>query len=389
MARRMKGDGSIYKRKDGRWCAAYYVGNSRKFLYGKTQKDVRDKLKQLKYVTNEGKYSFSDMTLEKCVYEFLTKYKVNEIKESTYNTYMIFYRKHIKDSNIGNIKIQELVTDDIQGFYNEKMKQGLSATTVRHISVLVREALAHAVRLRYIVHSPHEAVILPKKEQYETSILSVDDVKKLVKMAKYERIYPLIMTALFSGMRKGELLALSWENVDLQKGSIYVRKSLCRVADYQDEKGVYHTKVVLLDPKTKSSKRIIPISNFLIGVLKEHKEKQEDYKNNEAKDFYKADSDIVFANYWGNYMSEREVLNEFYKVLDKYEIPRVRFHDLRHTFTSLMLNSSVNGCENINPQIVQEVLGHSSITTTLGTYSHLMKSQKQDSINKLDRLIIG
>lgn len=383
MSKRMNGEGTIYKRADGRWCAAYYVGIKRKFLYGKSQKEVKYKLKALmEEEKNNGQLTDTgSLTLQSWVFQYLKDYKVNEIKASTMNTYMTFYRKHIADSDIGEMELQEIQTNDLQRYYNRKLKEGLSAKTVRHLSVIIREALTQAVRLRYIRNSPQAGVILPKKEKYEGKALSQSDVLKLLKEAEDEPLYPLIMTAIFTGMRKGEILGLQWKNVDLDNGYIKVEKSLCRVADGVDEKGRYRTKVVLLEPKTAASKRIIPITSQLVDILEHHRERQEKYKK-EAVDFYNSELDLVFANYLGDFMSEREVLRGFYTVLDKYEIPRVRFHDLRHTYASLLMESETDS------KVIQELLGHSSISTTLDIYTHLKMEQKRNSVDKMAGMFV-
>lgn len=383
MSKRMNGEGTIYKRADGRWCAAYYVGIKRKFLYGKSQREVKYKLKTLmeEEKENEQLTDTGSLTLQSWVFQYLKDYKVNELKASTMNTYMTFYRKHIEDSDIGEMELQEIQTNDLQRYYNRKLKDGLSAKTVRHLSVIIREALTQAVRLKYIRNSPQEGVILPKKEKYEGKTLSQSDVLKLLNEAVDETLYPLIMTAIFTGMRKGEILGLQWKNVDLDNGYIKVEKSLCRVADGVDGKGRHRTKVTLLEPKTATSKRTIPLTSQLVEILRHHKERQEKYKK-EAVDFYNSELDLVFANYLGDFMSEREVLRGFYTVLDKYEIPRVRFHDLRHTYASLLMESETDS------KVIQELLGHSSISTTLDIYTHLKMEQKRNSVDKMAGMFV-
>lgn len=383
MAKRTNGEGTIYKRSDGRWCAAHYVGNKRKFLYGKSQKEVKDKLKKLieESELNGDLMLSNDLTLANWVLEYLEQYKKNDLKATTMTTYMTFYRKHIKDSLIGERAIQDILTADLQKYYNKKLAEGLSAKTVRHLSVIIREALSQAVRLKYIKSNPHDGVILPKKAKFVGNTLSQADVTKLLNEAKYEPLYPLIMTAILSGMRKGELLGLEWKNVDLENGFIKVEKSLCRVADGEDEKGRHHTKVVLLEPKNETSKRTIPISSQLIDILKRHKKNQKEYIE-KAIDFYDYNMDLVFANYQGHFMSEREILRDFYAILDKYEISRVRFHDLRHTYASLLMESETDS------KVIQELLGHSSISTTLDIYTHLKLEQKRNSVDKMAGMFI-
>ena len=378
MAKRINGEGTIYKRSDGRWCAAYYVGTKRKFLYGRSQKEVKEKLQVLKEKEQDIKELsvIDDLTLSQWVEQYLQQFKSNEIKATTLSTYMAFYRKHIKEDSIGKIRLNDLKTEDLQEFYNDKFLKGLSAKTVRHLSVIIGEALQQAVRLKYIANNPNRNVLLPKKEQFEGKTLSQRDVLILLNEASDETLYPLIMTAIFTGMRKGELLGLQWENVDLKNGYIKVDKSLCRVETEIDKNGRRHTKPVLLEPKTNSSKRLIPISAILNNILVSHQKIQDEYAE-KYSDFYNKELDLVFANYSGDFMSSREVLKEFYSVLDKYGIQRVRFHDLRHTYASFLMETETDS------KVIQELLGHSSISTTLDIYTHLKIGQKRSSVDKM------
>lgn len=381
MGKRINGEGTIYKRSDGRWCGAYYIGSKRKFVYGKTQKEVISKLKDVKAEAEEVSHLFeTTYNLETWIKMYIDEYKTNELKPSTLSTYLTFYRKHLKDSDIGKIRLSELSTDDLQKYYNDKLRSGLSAKTVRHIAVIVRESLKQALRLKYIKYNPHDAVVLPKKEIFKGDTLSVEEVKHLMNDAKGEELYPLVMTAIFTGMRRGELLGLQWENVDFDAGIIHVEQSLCRIDDGFDENGKHHTKRVLMEPKTQMSKRVIPITQPLMHILKEHKKSQDNYKS-QISDIYNLELDLVFANNIGEFMQDRSLLRDFYTMLDKYNITRVRFHDLRHTFASMLLESGTEG------KLVQELLGHASISTTMDIYAHITTGQKMKTVEKLSEIL--
>lgn len=377
MAKRSNGEGTIFKRADGRWCAAYYVGTKRKFVYGKTQRIVKERLEQMKLQQEEIQHSAD--TVENWVLEYLENYKRNDLKASTYATYLTYYRKHIKENAIGKKMLSELSTADLQSYYNHMIENGLSAKTVRHLSVIVNEALQQAVRLHKIERNVNTDVILPKKEKYEGKILSKEEVAKLAKEAKGEKLYSLVMLTIFTGMRKGEVLGLTWDCVNLKQGYLEVKKSLCRVHDHTDEKGRVVTKLALLEPKNKSSIRRIPLSGFVVDVLREHYEKQTIHKA-EWQDIY-CDQNLVFANADGGYLSPRYVLEEYSQMLDRYSVKRVRFHDLRHTFASLLLENDTEG------KVIQELLGHSSISTTMDIYSHISMGQKQKSVEKLENIV--
>ena len=373
MGKRSNGEGSIFKRADGRWCAAYYVGKKRKFVYGKTQKAVKERLEQIKQEKKEE--IKSEGTVANWILKYLENYKKNDIKASTYATYLTYYRKHIKQSEIGNKALEDLSTADLQAYYNSMTKLGLSAKTVRHLSVIINEALQQAVRLQKIKTNVNAVVVLPKKERFEGKTLSKEDVEILAEKAKDEALYSLVIVTIFTGMRKGEVLGLTWDNVHLEEKYLEVKKSLCRVNDYLDEKGRTITKLILLEPKNKSSIRKIPLSDFVVDILCKHYEKQKKHQQ-EWGELY-MDQNLVFAKDDGDFLSPRTVLTDYYKLLDKYGIERVRFHDLRHTYASLLMESETDS------KVIQELLGHSSISTTLDIYTHLKMEQKRSSVDKM------
>jgi integrase len=373
MGKRSNGEGTIFKRSDGRWCGAYYVGNKRKFVYGKTQKMVKERLQQLKQESSEEKQD--SKTFGNWVLEYLENYKKNDIKESTYGTYLVYYRKHIQNSEIGKKTLEELTTDDLQKYYNKMLQSDLSAKTVRHLSVIINEALRQAVKLRKIKVNVNASVVLPKKIKFEGKTLSKEDVARLADKAKDEELYSLVMTTIFTGMRKGEVLGLTWDCVHLEQGCLDVKKSLCRVVDHMDEKGKMVSKLVLLEPKNKSSIREIPLPDFIVDILRKHRDQQLNHQV-EWADIYN-NQNLVFAREDGNFLSPRQVLADYYKMLDKYGIERVRFHDLRHTYASLLMESETD------LKVIQELMGHSSISTTMDIYTHLKMEQKRNSVEKM------
>lgn len=313
------------------------------------------------------------------ILEYLNTYKKNELKPSTYSTYLGFLNKHIKEAKIGKKDINKLNGEELQKFYNEKLETGLSSKTVRHIRVLINGALEQAVRLRKINFNPDSYTKLPPKQQFIAHVLTIEEVQRLQSEACQERLYPMVITTIYLGLRKGEIMALKWKNIDLERGLLYVKESLCRVNDIVDEKGRQTTKWIELEPKTKKSKRCIPLPNFIIEMLKDYKIKQEKYIV-ENSDIYE-NQDLVFANELGGFLQQREFLKDYYKFLDRYKISHVRFHDLRHTCASLLLSAGES------PKVIQEILGHSTITTTMDIYAHLSDEAKAKGINRIDDLI--
>lgn len=329
MGKRSNGEGTIYKRKDGRWCGAYYDEQyNRHYVYGRTQSEVKRKLKEKqssKAIKNKP-YLFYEWVLE-----FLQKYKKNELKITTYNSYIDIYRKHISDSRLGKMKLENIKASDLQQYYNEKIKEGYNSKTVRAIEVIINSALDMAYKLRMIPENPNVFTTIPKKAKYESTVLTMEEVEKIIKEAKGEELYPIVVTTVYTGMRKGEVMALKWENVDFEERKIFIRNSLCRVRDeLPDEKGRYHMTYQVLEPKTKKSIRMIPMLDEVYGALMEQKKRQAVDKEI-YKDIY-ADQGFVFADRTGHYLPQRPFMDKYHQFLHKYGITDIRFHDLRHPY---------------------------------------------------------
>lgn len=374
MSKRSNGEGTIYKRKDGRWCGAYYDEQyNRRYVYGKTQKDVKKKLKEKQ---ESGTVKNKSYTLESWILEFLEKYKKNELKITTFNSYMILYRRHILDTRLGKMKLDNVKAADLQQFYNDKIKEGCSSKYVRSIEVIINSALDKAFKLRIIAENPNLFTTIPKKVKYEAKVLTLEEVDRILTKAKEDALYPIVVTTLYTGLRKGEVMALKWNNVDFVERKIYVKNSLCKVInEIPDAKGRRHATYQILEPKTKKSVRTIPMLDEVYEALLEQKRRQ-DIDKEKNKDAYD-DQDLVFANKVGNYLEQRQFMTHYHAFLKKYEITDIRFHDLRHTFASLLIESDVS------MKLVQEILGHSTITTSMDLYTHVSERKKEQAMSQL------
>lgn len=386
MKRRSNGEGTIFKRSDGRWTGQVTLdmGNEqykRKTVYGKTQKEVKEKLEQLRMECRQGRViETSDMPLEEWLYIWITNYKPN-LKITTRESYEGYIITHIKGSELGKIPLNKLKTTDLQTFYNAKLngtyknqKQKLSATTVRYINIIIKSALKQAVNNRMINENVCNAVVLPKKNKVEIIPLTREEVIRFLDVAKEDRLYALYLLEMMTGLRRGEILGLKWENIYFETGKIHVVHNLYRINN-TDENATTKHKLVLLTPKTETSKRSIPINPFMIAELLKHKEKQDMEKAIYAEDY--KDLGMVFSRPNGDYISPREFLRQYQKLLSKAGLERKRFHDLRHTVASLLINA------NENPKVIQQLLGHSTISTTLDIYAHVMGETMNKSIDTL------
>lgn len=367
MGRRSNGEGTIYKRKDGRWCGAYYDEKYiRHYVYGKTQKEVKQKLNNKR----------DEKPAEEWIEEFLVNYKKNEIKITTYEGYIRIYRKHIKDSQIGKTALNQVTTEILQRYYNDKLNDGYNSKTVRSIGIVIGAALNMAVKLKMLSENPNRYTSIPKKKKYEASVLSAEEVARIVKEAKDEELYPIVVTTVYTGMRKGEVMALKWENVDFQKRRIYIKNSLCKIdGDQPDEKGHRHARYEILEPKTKESIRMVPMLDEVYDALMLQKERQETDKQR-YREIY-LDQGLVFADPCGDYLPQRQFMDKYHAFLKKYRITDIRFHDLRHTFATLLIESDVS------MKVVQELLGHSTITTSMDIYTHVSDEKKEQALDQL------
>ncbi|WP_159434635.1 tyrosine-type recombinase/integrase [Hespellia stercorisuis] len=314
----------------------------------------------------------------------MEKYKKGILKTTTYENYMLNIRVHVCGTTVGQSPLSKVTTDMLQQYYNEKLsgdnieEKPLSRRTVEYLHTIIGGALQQAYRNCMITRNVNQFTVLPKKDESEINPLTISEVHKLLQYAKNTELYPLIVLEVFTGMRKGEILGLLWENIDLEKQVLYVRKNLCRVKN--DEKNATTKyKLVLLEPKTKKSVRAIPLTNYVVEVLKQQKSVQCQLKE-KYKEIYR-DNDIVFATADGNFRDPRTLLRDFHKILDDAGVRRCRFHDLRHTFASMLIN------EGESMKVIQELLGHSTITTTMDVYSHVNAKTKERSIGVLEKVI--
>lgn len=311
---------------------------------------------------------------------WITNYKP-DLKVTTRESYELYINVHIKGSEIGKIPLNKLKTTDLQKFYNAKLKcecknqkQNLSPTTVRYINIIIKGALRQAVNNRMINENVSDGVVLPKKNKVEIIPLTKDEVIRFLEVAKSDRLYTLYLLEMMTGLRRGEILGLKWEDVDFKERRIKVIHNLYRVNNTDKDVNSKY-KMVLLTPKTESSKRIIPLNQLMVDALLQHKKEQEREKKL-YEDGYR-DLGMVFCKPDGDYISPREFLRQYQRLLHKAGLERKRFHDLRHTVASLLINA------NENPKVIQQLLGHSTISTTLDIYAHVMEQTINKSVDNL------
>jgi integrase len=365
--RRGHGEGSVYQRSDGRWTAYITLDNrKRKYFYGKTRKEVVDKLQKAQREKHQGTLiTTPDQRLEDYLTHWLDTYKPT-VRLATYNIKSYIVRGHIIPA-IGHIPLQRLTPQHIRAFYASEMNNGLKPQTVRGYHLTLHRALAQAVKDGLIARNVCDLVDPPKPLRREMQTLNEEQARHLLETAKGHRLEFLLTLAIATGMREGEMLALRWSDIDMDKGVLFVRRTVKRVGKY----GIVET-----EPKTARSRRQIALPDFVIAALKAHKEKQEALRLKMGKRW--RNKELVICNHFGDVIDTANLTHWFKKLLKQAELPNIRFHDLRHSAATLLLAMDVH------PKIVQELLGHSSIAITMDVYSHALPSMHQEAMRKMD-----
>ena len=376
--RRGNGDGTIYERPNGTYAATFTIeGGKRKTLYAKTYKEAQEKLRKALYDQQQGTLITAP---QQTVAQFLTDWLENTQKQSvrprTYERYEEIVRLHIIPV-LGRHKLQSLSAQQVQGFYTRKSKEGFSALTVISFHNLLHKALDMAVKWNLVARNVCKAVTPPRRQRFEVTSLTLEQIQKLFIVVEGHRLEALFKLALATGMRRGEILGLKWQDIDFAKGTLQIRRVLSRIPSKMPGKG--YTEA---EPKTQQSRRTIIIASVALTALKEHRLRQ--LAEKEKAGSHWQEHDYVFCTPLGTHLNPtRDALDLLKTFLKKAELPDIRFHDLRHSAATLLLSLEVH------PKVVQEILGHSQISMTLDIYSHVMPSMHQDAMNKLNRAIDG
>ena len=361
MARKKRGngEGTIYRRKDGKWATQYTVytaeGRKRKTLYGKTRSEVATKLTKA-LSDREGGLAFdtANLTLEPYLDRWLSDSVQGSVQETTYRRYEELARLHIKPA-LGRLKLKALTPAHVRGLYREKLDSGLAPRTVNYIHRTLYKALKQAVADGLIPRNVASVVEAPKPAKKEIRPLNHAQVNALFEAARGDRLEALYIVAVMMGLREGELLGLKWEDVDLEAGTLSVRRSL----SYTEKEPKFNS------PKNGKG-RSLKLTDTAIDALRRHKIAQNEERLQLGSLW--EDRDLVFPSQTGKPMRAWSLIGgPFKRIWKRAGLPeRTRFHDLRHTCATLLLTQGVH------PKFVQELLGHATISITLDIYSHVL-----------------
>lgn len=370
--RRGHGEGSIYQRaSDGLWVGSLNLGwvdgkRKRKYVYGKTQAEVREQLAQF---TNDRDRGLTVPTERMTVEDFLERWLHDSVEgrgaPGTVTAYTTVVRRHIVPV-LGRKPLAKLTAQDVHALIRDRERTGLSARTVRQILVIFRMALKQAVLWDLIPRNVATLVSPPKSRPFEATALDAEQITRFLDKSQTHRLHALFALAVMLGPRHGELLGLKWSDVDCDTAQIHIRRSLTRVG-----KGFE-----LHEPKTASSKRTIAIPPSIVVAMREHRSHQLQERLRAGGRWVA--NDLVFCSGIGTPLDDRLLRREFRAVLESADLPLIRFHDLRHTAITAMIQQGVP------PHVVAKIVGHTTITMTLGTYAKVVGTTMRDAANVLE-----
>jgi integrase len=405
--RRGQNEGSIFQRDDGRWCGVQNVGYQsgkrvRKYFYAATAAEVQDKLTNSKSNSLQG----LPVIFEKnTVAEFLTGWLEQTVKPNvrplTYQQYQAHVRLYLIPE-IGRVKIARLQPQHVQAAVNRLLSRAkatykpeprkpfekaapvppdkkLSPRTVQLALVVLKHALSQAVKWNLIARNVAALVGSPRVKRRAITPFNSDQARAFAEAIPEKRFGPLYLTALMLGLRQGEVLGLRWSDVDFTEKRLTVSRAIERIRN-ADGKG---SSLQFVEPKTDRSRRTISLPDSIIAALKTQRARQAQARLLAGADWKDKSGDLIFTTKIGTPIEPRNLYRDFRGILADAKLPMIRFHDLRHSAASLLL------AQGAHPRLVMELLGHSKISTTMDTYSHVIPAMMKDVADKMESIFTG
>lgn len=380
------------KRRGKSWHAVVWLGRDadgkpiRQSITRPTKREVQEEIDRIRAEYSQGTYVRPNkMTVKEFLEMWLERYPIKS--PTTRESYEMLVREHFIPE-LGHIRLQELSPMHLQEYYKNRLErgrvnarngqpEGLSPTTVLYHHRVLSRALTMAWRWRLVAQNVAKLVEPPKKRKYRPTIWTPEEAVRFLEVIAQHRLFALYVTAMLSGLRRGEIFGLKWSDVDLERRILHVRREMLMI---KTGEGRPRRPVLSDELKSDTSHRTVAMSETLTRALLTHKEEQEEEKRVLGSRYM--DEGLVFCRPdGGRYHLESISRTQFNKLQEQAGVPRIRFHDLRHTHASWML---ANG---VHPKVVSERLGHSSITITMDTYSHVIPGVDREAAEGLDVLL--
>lgn len=379
--RRSTGEGTVRKLADGTWWGQTSLGYDvsyddhgrplarrriRRSVRGRSRAEVVRKLAELR-AQGKGQRGAAGRTVATFLEDWLERSQLR-VRPSTWERYADIVRTHLSPT-LGHLRLEQLTPDHVQRLCIEIHKRGRAPRTIVKVRAVLRTALNDAKRDRLVAHNAADHVDLPRVESSAVPAMTPADAASVLAAVVEHRIAPMVELALATGLRQGELLGLGWQDLDLDKGRVTVRRALQRV----------NGRRTLVEPKTRKSRRTLPLTAAAVDTMRAHRQRQVEERLRATR--WHDEDDLVFTTATGESVDAKELTHTFQRLLEAAGLPRMRWHDLRHGTASLLI------AQGVDLRVVMEILGHSTITLTANTYAHVSEALLDTARTALERAL--
>jgi integrase len=372
-AKKANGSGSVWKRTDGIWAAGLYVyeadgARRRRVVYGRTRRDAVAKMEELRRKSDAGTpITPNHLTVGKYLREWLDQIVAPRVRPATLRAYTYNVDKFL-EPDLGSTRLGSLTAREVRQYLDQLKRRGVGVRTIRYTHATLRAALEDAMREELIEKNVAKLVRPPTAPKSEPQPLSVEELKDVFKANRDDRLFALLVVIALLGLRRSEVLGLTWDDVDLEAGTLTVRRGLHRISG----------QLITMDTKTARSKRTVPLPRLVVGALVEHRARQEQERL-DCGTRWRA-SGHVFTTTLGTPLDPDNTSKFVQAALVTAGARKVRMHDFRHGCVSVLLGLGVP------PRTVMEIAGHSGLEMTMNVYAHVTLDDKRDALDKLDAL---
>ena len=398
--RRANNEGSIFQRSDGRWGGALTMGYDengkiiRKTIYGKSRAEVVKKLSEISGRMKSNSYELvENNNLETLMFEYLMTFKKSAVTPRTFEGIIRNFRLHIEPI-IGNMKIYEIDTYVVQKVINKLIDEDYSLNVIKKNKHLIAQFFDYAIDNKWVTENPTRKILIKIKDrkiysgQEKYKALTPEARTKFLEALNKDEanfLKPMCILLLFAGLRIGEVCALQWKNVNFKNKTLKIERGITQIPKFDNEGKVLSRVTVVGDTKTTCSVREIPITDIVVDTLQTWKEKQTNREktNKNVTAELTAPTSYVFANDDGSYRTysgTRKIFDRFKRRngLNKFNI---HFHGLRHTFSNMLFEM------NENPKVIQQLLGHRDVKTTITVYNSVNSEYVREATDRLNTKI--
>jgi integrase len=373
--RRGNGEGTIYRRSDGRWEGRIDLGyvngrRVRRSVYGRTRREVQEKLRKALSDVSRGLPLLDERTTVGAFLEQWLETVRNRIRPTTYRSYEQVVRVHLIPF-LGAITLAKLQPHHVHQLVSSRLERGLSPRTADYCRVVLRAALNDALKWGLIARNVASLADPPRQERRRFQAWDVEEARRFLEAVRGDRLEALYAVALALGLRQGEALGLTWANVDLDRGVLRVTHQL------QWLDGIPQ----LVEPKSTSAVRVLRLPALLAEALRRHRIRQREERLAAGPSWRGNAWGLVFTTQIGTPLDPKNLRRWFRRACLRAGVRPIRFHDLRHTCATLLL------AQDIPARVVQEILGHSNVTLTLDTYTSVLPRHLSAAAERIDTLL--